>query len=433
MRLSVVDIFAVGPGPRFVFSVGPMRAAQRFAAATEPQPGVLVDIELGGALTARAARPIVTRAIMLGLSGTDAQMVSPGAFETTGPRLGMTHTITGAAGNFSCRMHSNADDAARPDPGPATITMRYVDQANQAAGTTGSAPAITYRILPGGQVVANWQHHTAVPYEFSTTTELVAHAVQHNMTVAEVAAHNEATFHQDPDAAPAHLDQVWDIMRDSVAAGLSRGSVGPQRLTNRRAPARLDELLAQRKKNPTARGISPAADNWLVLYSLAVAEYAQAGCRVVAAPTGTAAAPVPAVLHHAMDRITFFTRETVHQFLFAAGAIGQVFAEADMHRDSGLPLAPEVDYGLGAAMAAAGLCEILGGSPTQVDNAAGLALDQLLHPDAGIDTTTTGIAEAAAASAVEAARLALRPAGPHHIRLDDVIADNSNRQHVCAG
>jgi L-serine dehydratase len=82
--------------------------------------------------------------------------------------------------------------------------------------------------------------------------------------------------------------------------------------------------------------------------------------------------------------------------------------------------------GTAAAMAAAGLCEVLGGTPEQVENAAEVALEHHLgmtcDPVAGLVQVPCIERNAIGATkAVTAASLALRGDGSHFMPLDNCI------------
>ncbi len=82
--------------------------------------------------------------------------------------------------------------------------------------------------------------------------------------------------------------------------------------------------------------------------------------------------------------------------------------------------------GVACSMAAAGLTEVMGGTPEQVENAAEIAMEHNLgltcDPIDGlvqvpcIERNTMG-----AVKAINACRLALSGDGSHHVSLDDVV------------
>src|SRR5215472_18146545 len=83
MTVSVFDLFTIGIGPSSSHTVGPMRAARRFALALE-QDGLLdrvagVRAELFGSLGATGHGHGSVHAVVLGLSGEQPETVDPAA------------------------------------------------------------------------------------------------------------------------------------------------------------------------------------------------------------------------------------------------------------------------------------------------------------------------------------------------------------------
>ena len=108
-----------------------------------------------------------------------------------------------------------------------------------------------------------------------------------------------------------------------------------------------------------------------------------------------------------------------------AGAIGLLFKRNASI--SGAEVGCQGEVGSACSMAAAGLTEVLGGSPSQVENAAEIAMEHNLgltcDPIGGL-VQIPCIERNAMASikAINAARLALRGDGRHFVSLDKVIA-----------
>ena len=111
-------------------------------------------------------------------------------------------------------------------------------------------------------------------------------------------------------------------------------------------------------------------------------------------------------------------------FLLTAAAIGILYKEnASL---SGAEVGCQGEVGTACSMAAGALCAVLGGSPAQVENAAEIGMEHHLgltcDPVGGlvqipcIERNAMG-----AIKAINAARIALRGDGRHHVSLDKVI------------
>ena len=157
---------------------------------------------------------------------------------------------------------------------------------------------------------------------------------------------------------------------------------------------------------------------------MAVNEENAGGGKVVTAPTNGAAGVIPAVLRYYLEHCIGAGKERVGEFLLTAAAIGGLIkSNASI---SGADAGCQAEVGSAAAMAAAGLCAVLGGIPAQVENAAEIALEHHLgmtcDPVGGLVQVPcierNGIG---ATKAVAAASLALRGDGTHFMPLDNCI------------
>jgi len=149
-----------------------------------------------------------------------------------------------------------------------------------------------------------------------------------------------------------------------------------------------------------------------------------AGGRVVTSPTNGAAGVVPAVVRYYLDQCIGAEPDKIADFLLTAAAIGGLIKHNASI--SGAEAGCQGEVGSAAAMAAAGFCAVLGGSPEQIENAAEIALEHHLgmtcDPAAGLVQVPcierNGIG---AIKAVAAASLALRGDGSHFMPLDNCI------------
>ena len=220
--------------------------------------------------------------------------------------------------------------------------------------------------------------------------------------------------------ARAGLQRLWQVMQDCVAAGCRSEGVLPGGLgIRRRAP----ELLRQLSGEDDSRDALGALD-WVNLFALAVNEENAAGGRVVTAPTNGAAGIVPAVLHYYRRFVPGASPDGVERFLLTAAAIGILYKENASI--SGAEVGCQGEVGVACSMAAGALCEVLGGTPAQVENAAEIGMEHNLgltcDPVGGlvqvpcIERNAMG-----AVKAINAARMALRGDGRHFVSLDRVI------------
>ena len=164
--------------------------------------------------------------------------------------------------------------------------------------------------------------------------------------------------------------------------------------------------------------------DWVNLYALAVNEENAAGGRVVTAPTNGAAGIVPAVLHYYTRFVPGATEAGVVDFMLTAAAIGILYKENASI--SGAEVGCQGEVGVACSMAAAGLAQVMGGTPAQVENAAEIGMEHHLgltcDPVGGLVQIPCIERNAiASVKAINAARMAMRGDGTHHVSLDKVI------------
>jgi L-serine dehydratase len=223
------------------------------------------------------------------------------------------------------------------------------------------------------------------------------------------------------------LWHIWEVMQACVRRGCQTEGILPGGMkVRRRAPSVYQRLLS----TPEAALRDPLnVLDWVNLYALAVNEENAAGGRVVTAPTNGAAGIIPAVLHYWMrlglsSEDTAVQQQTVVRFLLTAGAMGMLYKKNASI--SGADVGCQGEVGVACSMAAAGLAEVRGGTPAQVENAAEIGMEHNLgltcDPVGGlvqipcIERNAMG-----AVKAINATRLALRGDGQHYVSLDKVI------------
>jgi L-serine dehydratase len=258
-----------------------------------------------------------------------------------------------------------------------------------------------------------------VPFDFRTGEELLDHTRAFGLPISGVIMANELA-HRDKAEVRDGLLRIWRVMQECVQAGCEAEGVLPGGLrVRRRAPALRKTL--ERNADPA----DPLyAMEWVTLYALAVNEQNASGGRVVTAPTNGAAGIIPAVLHYYVNFVPGASDDGVVTFLLTAAAIGVLFKENASI--SGAEVGCQGEVGSACSMAAAGLAEVLGGTPEQVENAAEIALEHNLgltcDPVGGL-VQIPCIERNAIASikAITAARMAVRGDGQHHVSLDKAI------------
>jgi L-serine dehydratase len=261
---------------------------------------------------------------------------------------------------------------------------------------------------------------TEVPYPFTTGAELLEMCARSGKRISDIMLANELAWRAE-DEVRAQLLHIWSVMKECVHNGCTRTeALLPGGLkVPRRAPKLYADLQASQDDTDPIRAM-----DWVNLFALAVNEENASGGRIVTAPTNGAAGIVPAVLHYYEKFVDDADDDGVVRFLLAAAAIGILFkVNASI---SGAEVGCQGEVGSACAMAAGALCEVLGGTPAQVENAAEIGIEHNLgltcDPVGGLVQIPCIERNAIASNkAINAARIALRGDGSHHVSLDAAI------------
>lgn len=425
--ISVFDLFTIGIGPSSSHTVGPMRAARRFAETLADErllaATARVHTDLYGSLGATGRGHGTLTAVMVGLEGAHPDQIDPDAVDAQ-LRAILDSERLRLLGRYPIAFRRDDDIELRGRerlPGhPNALRLRAFD----ATGT--ELCSRTYFSVGGGFVTEDGAPQpdpdlaTAQPYPFANAAELLNHCRGAGLRISEVMLANEQSARTEPEIHSG-LRKIWDAMQACVRRGCAQEGVLPGGLNVPRRAAALRRSLDQEE----AQTSDPLrAMDWIELYALAVNEENAAGGRVVTAPTNGAAGIVPAVLHYYRDFAPGADDDGVARFLLAAGAIGTLYKRNASI--SGADVGCQGEVGSASSMAAAGLAEALGGTSAQVENAAEIAMEHNLgltcDPVAGLVQIPCIERNAlAAVKAVAATRLALRGDGQHRVSLDKVI------------
>ncbi len=428
MALSVFDLFRVGIGPSSSHTVGPMKAAGRFA-ATLADSRVLarvarVRVELFGSLGATGHGHGSVAAVVLGLAGHQPDLVDPPTVRPLVDAVRADHRLT-LAGDHGIDFDPDTDVVLHRNRTLPVHSNGMIFTAWDADGLQLSQR--TYYSVGGGFVLDESEtgpnrvkpDSTVLPFPFRTGAELLAHCAETGFSVARLMRENERVWRSDAEI-DAELLHIWSVMQDCVHHGMTTEGVLPGGLkVRRRAPELLHRLQMETDSTDPLRGM-----DWLTLYALAVNEENAGGGRVVTAPTNGAAGVAPAVMMYYRRFMHGSSDDGIVRFLLTAGAIGVVIKE--LASISGAEVGCQGEIGAACSMAAAGMAALMGGTPGQVENAAEIGMEHNLgltcDPVGGLVQIPCIERNAiAAVKAVTAARTALRGDGSHIVSLDSVL------------
>lgn len=433
MPVSVFDLFSIGVGPSSSHTVGPMRAGVDFAERVVGLPVASIRVDLYGSLASTGHGHGTLGAVAIGLMGHRPEDVDPDV---------LTAALEGLESSGLLKLAGGPTVAFRLTDivlHPLTMLPRHPNAMRlRSFDATGTETAVeTYYSIGGGFIARDGDEEPgedvagtaipvetdAVPHPFSSGAELLAACATTGLPVSGVALANESAARPEAEVRDRLL-RIHAVMEDCVDRSVRRTGTLPGGLEVRRRAADWFEQLT--RDDP---GHDPLfAMEWTNLTAMAVNEENASGGRVVTAPTNGAAGIIPAVLFYALTYVPTITPDrrddAIVRFLLTAGAIGSIYKERASI--SGAEVGCQGEVGSAASMAAAGLAELLGGTPEQVENAAEIAMEHNLgltcDPIGGLVQIPCIERNAIAANkAVNAARMALRGDGVHHVSLDQVV------------
>jgi L-serine dehydratase len=431
MAVSTFDLFKIGIGPSSSHTVGPMRAACRFAHRWLADSGDLartarVRAEVFGSLALTGRGHGTDKAVLMGLEGHWPNAIDPDAIPEALARIRGEKKIR-LLGQHEIGFDEKHDLIMnkRQKLPFHTNGMRFT-----AFDAEGAVIATRDYYSVGGGFVVNQDEAaedrivadtTELPYPFSSGATLLEQCERNGLNIADLMFANEHAWRSGTEIRQG-LREIWEAMQSCVLRGIRETGTLPGGLhVARRAPS----LHAELSSKPEAAMRDPLTVlDWVNLYALAVNEENAAGGRVVTAPTNGAAGIIPSVLHY-YDRFCPGANEQgVFDFLLTAAAIGILYKENASI--SGAEVGCQGEVGVACSMAAAGLTAALGGTPGQIENAAEIGMEHNLgltcDPIGGlvqipcIERNAMG-----AVKAINASRMALRGDGKHKVSLDKVI------------
>jgi L-serine dehydratase len=428
MSVSVFDLFKIGIGPSSSHTVGPMKAANSFACSLQGN-GLLertarIRVRLHGSLAHTGRGHGTDKAVMLGLQGELPDVIDPDSMDSALQLIRSEKQLNVLGLHPVAFEEKNDLEFRKRELLPHHSNgMRF-----DALDVAGDLLEHREYYSVGGGFVVNQDEvaqerivldTTLLPYPFENADQLLGLCEENGLRIAQIMLANEQQWRTEAEIR-AGLLKIRDAMKACMERGYRQKGVLPGGLkVVRRAPSLYEEL------NKQAGGPDPLATlDWVNLYALAVNEENAAGGRVVTAPTNGAAGVIPAVIQYYCDFVPGADEKGIIEFLLTAGAIGILYMQNASI--SGAEVGCQGEVGVACSMAAGGLTAALGGSMSQVENAAEIGMEHNLgltcDPVGGLVQIPCIERNAmAAVKAINAQRMAFRGDGKHHVTLDKVI------------
>ncbi|MEP5090000.1 MAG: L-serine ammonia-lyase, partial [Paracoccaceae bacterium] len=377
MFLSIFEMFKVGIGPSSSHTMGPMVAAARFLDTMRASPFEFHGVRsfLHGSLAFTGVGHATDRATILGLAGFHPTTYDASKADVALAEIKATHVMK-PEGLSELRFNPDQDlifdyETALPGHANGMILMATDAQGDVMLQETyysiGGGFVVTEDELASGKTT---DEGDPVPFPFKSAKEMLKMAATSGKSIARMKHANEVS-RTGSDNLSKGTARIWRVMNDCINRGLETDGILPGGLmVRRRAKPIHDALLAERGMNWAA---PHTINDWMSVYAMAVNEENAAGGQVVTAPTNGAAGVVPATLRYYLDHVPGASAGHVEDFLLTAAAIGGLVKyNASI---SGAEAGCQAEVGSASAMAAAGLCAVMGGTPEQVENAAEIALE----------------------------------------------------------
>ncbi|MFC4740387.1 L-serine ammonia-lyase [Flavobacterium ponti] len=439
--ISVFDMLKIGVGPSSSHTLGPWRAAERFLGELKDKKLIdninRVKVDLYGSLSLTGKGHATDLAVMLGLSGADPEYIPVESIDVIISAIKNKKEIF-LGNEIIIPFNFETDIVFNRE-----FLPFHANGIKFTAYTSDEEYENTYYSIGGGFVVIeerlnstkNEEIKCSFPFRTDNASDLLRFCNQENKQIWEIVYENEKSM-RSKDEIHNELMRIWDTMLECMYIGCHSEGTLPGGLNVRRRAYDMHKNLI---------GVLPYNDpyswmqvirqtevkfrqilKWVSCFALSVNEVNASLGRVVTAPTNGSAGVIPAVLmYYLVIENHEAGEEEIKRFLMTAGEIGSIFKKgATISAAMG---GCQAEIGVSSAMAAAALCEAMGGTPEQVTVAAEIAMEHHLgltcDPIGGlvqvpcIERNTMG-----AIKAINAAELALETDAKNaKVPLDKVV------------
>lgn len=391
--ISVFDMLKIGVGPSSSHTLGPWRAAERWIKELKTSGHFdrveRIKVDLFGSLSLTGKGHATDYAIMLGLTGANPETIPTESIEQIIVDIKSTGLLT--FNNERALPFSFKDDIV--------FNRKFLPfHANGmifSATINGRKRKSTFYSIGGGFVVKEERQNSKAnkiifyctfPYPVENGVKLLEFCKQLNLPVSGVVLENEKSI-RDEETIDFELKRIWSTMLECMYIGCHTEGNLPGGLNVRRRAFDMHKTLKDEVPYSNPQEWMASIRNtevkfrqilqWVSCFALSVNEVNAALGRVVTAPTNGSAGVIPAVLMYYMvieNHEADF--QHIKKFLLVAGEIGSIFKKgATISAAMG---GCQAEIGVSSAMAAAALCELLGGTPEQVLVAAEIAMEHHL-------------------------------------------------------
>lgn len=389
--ISVFEIIKVGIGPSSSHTMGPWNAAEMFLDLIKRTHDIQdvkeVFVEFFGSLAKTGIGHGTDIAGMLGLSGENFKKIDTTKIDEKIEAIKSSEKlILGGEKEipFVYGYHLILNKQKSLDFHPNGMIFKAVFD-------NGEEIIQDYYSVGGGFVATKEEnsienHCVRTLYPCHSGADIKKYVHQLNLNkISDLIFLNEESWRSREETEKEAL-YIWSQIKECIYKGVNKEGILPGGLNvTRRAPELNRRLLGDKVyKNldewfnlvVEAEETFNTINKWVSCFALAVNEENASFGRIITAPTNGASGVIPAVLMYSQAFTQHQTEDDIIRFLLVAGEIGTLFKKnATISAAMG---GCQAEVGVSSSMAAAGLTEIMGGTPEQVLMAAEIAMEHHL-------------------------------------------------------
>ena len=381
--ISIFDIYKIGVGPSSSHTLGPWKAGLDFRKQISEKTIDRLEIWLYGSLSKTGKGHATDKAVQLGLLGHEPETIKTELVHQYLSELKKNQILS--INQSSIPFDQSRDiiffnEERSEHPNTMEIKAYFKDDLILEE---------TYLSLGGGFIKKigeeNNESHLLLPYPIETGQDLTNHLNATGMTISEVVMQNELSL-RTKEEIKNRVDKIFQTMKECVIKGCSTDGILPGGLHVKRRAKELSDKLIKGHDIKTFEQLElhltenmkdfNTVNKWVSCFALAVNEENAAMGRIVTSPTNGAAGVIPAVLLYYYFFCERKMPNDIYKFFCTSGEIGSLFKKgATISAAEG---GCQAEIGVSSAMAAAGLTEVLGGTPSQAIMAAEIAMEHHL-------------------------------------------------------
>lgn len=389
--ISIFEIIKVGIGPSSSHTMGPWNAAEFFINKIKRESDIQqvknIKVEFFGSLAKTGVGHGTDIAGMLGLSGENFKTIDTKTIDAKVAAIKESQVINLGGEKvipfiYGVHLILNREKSLDFHPNGMIFTAEIEN---------GETVTQDYYSVGGGFVATKEENSleescTRTLYPCHKASDLRRYCERLNLDkISDLVYLNEESW-RTKEETQAEALYIWKQIKECIYKGVNKEGLLPGGLNVTRRAANLNRKLLGDKvyKNidewfqqvVDAEETFTTINKWVSCFALAVNEENASFGRIITAPTNGASGVIPAVLMFAQAFTEFTSDEEIIRFILVAGEIGTLFKKnATISAAMG---GCQAEIGVSSAMAAAGLTEIMGGTPGQVMMAAEIAMEHHL-------------------------------------------------------